>query len=221
MLTFSQKLNLAILEATNLPPRIATLAALIQQVTEDLSTTLVYTELSPPTGDDIGEANFEVTDAEGTILWLRLVYRQDGKIAYYDILAAPAQGQDWDFVDLEIGYPYADFLDDVSDLELEPPARDYGLDILNIIAWVIYAHQQIVAREQRGEGPDLDNLYEAGYYKVRATIADSEHGQATLGYWLEATSSEDARQQLAAMVGDRLIGKPQIIQFQKEEPDYS
>jgi hypothetical protein len=113
-------------------------------------------------------------------------------------------------IDGLLEYPYGDFLADVEGLRVEPPKKDYGLNFQNIIAWHLNAHGQKAA--------DIENRYDAGFYKVRGTITMPDGLESRIGYWLQATSSEDARRQFRER-SNYTARDMKVEQFSAEEPD--
>lgn len=211
---FTKKLSL-VLEAVTPNPRVSKLTQLASQVATDFACQFKAGEVEAD--EKYGDIyHFTITNETETVLWFTVHCEPSGLINNYSILAQPVGGQEWDFTDLEPTVSYEDFLGWVDDLEVELPPKDYGIGILNIIAWVINAHNQLSASPQ-----DLDGLFEAGFYKVRCTALPPEgEGQVSFGYWIEATSSDDAKQQIVDMLGERLLDEPKIIQFSKEKQEF-
>jgi hypothetical protein len=114
-------------------------------------------------------------------------------------------------IDDLLEYPWDDFLADTEDLGVKPPEKDYGVGFLNIIAWHLGAYGQRTT--------DLGNRFDAGWYKVRGTILTPDGLEARVGYWVEATSSEDAKKQFLDRSND--TGRDlKIEQFAPEKPDF-
>lgn len=180
------------------------LATLCQQVADDYG-------LRVAVGRDrtrLGGADLNIGDGS-LLLWVTFDDEHDpDKIT--DLLSlATYKG----LGDIELDHlhelTYNEFLDMVADTGIEPPEKDYGLDLQNTIAWHLHAYKQ--------SGRDLQNLYSAGYYKVRGTVARAGESTRT-GLWVHATSSEDARQQFidAAQGSARDL---KIESFSEEKPD--
>lgn len=213
---FNDKLSL-VLESISIDAKLTKLYDLIGRIATDFGTKLNIGKGEQFDDENIGRSSATINDQEGTIAWLTIDYDlARGWIREYTILAAPAEGQEWDFVDITPETTYDEFLGWTADVPVEPPSKDYGIAILNMIAWVINAHQQIAVNGSQ----DLDNLYEAGAYRVEITLEMPDGEQATTRYWVQATSSEDARQQLIDRLGDSLIGQPRVVQFAEASPDW-
>jgi hypothetical protein len=115
-------------------------------------------------------------------------------------------------IDDLLEYPWDDFLADTEDLGIKPPEKNYGIDFLNIIAWHLGAYGQKTKN-------DIENRFDAGWYKVRGTIMAPDGFEARIGYWIEATSSDDAKRQFLERSNN--TGKDlKIDQFVKEKPEF-
>ena len=94
----------------------------------------------------------------------------------------------------------------------EPYTKDYGLDFLNIVGWLLHASQNLPRRDAAKES------YAAGAYqvRVRAKIGDEER---VANLWVQATSSEDAIEVAREHVGAGFIDG-EVIGFREESADW-
>ena len=114
-------------------------------------------------------------------------------------------------IDDLLEYSWDDFLADTEDLGVKPPEKDYGVGFLNIIAWHLGAYDQ--------QTTDIENRFDAGWYKVRGTIRTPDGLEARVGYWVEATGSEDAKKQFLERSNNTGTDL-KIDQFVIKKPDF-
>jgi hypothetical protein len=104
-----------------------------------------------------------------------------------------------------------EFLADTEELKVKPPDKDYGIGFLNVIAWHLGAYGQKTA--------DLENRFDSGWYRIRGTVTTPDGLEARIGHWIQATSSDDAKQQFSELSNG--TGRDlKVEQFSAEQPDY-
>ncbi len=117
----------------------------------------------------------------------------------------------WEFYDLQ-DMDVAGLYEQNPELnELVPDTTDYGIESINAFATLLAAILKLL---EQG-GTDFENLYEHGGYKLHITLRTAD-GEITTGYWVEATSSEDARQRVKEEMGDKLL-RVEVVGFRSPQ----
>lgn len=155
--------------------------------------------LDEPYSQSMGNTKYDLTKGSEPLGYIEFVEEDED----FSINGWLDCGDDagWEFYDLQ-DLDVAGLYEQNPELnKLVPDAtRDYGIESINAFATLLAAILKLL---EQG-GTDFESLFEHGGYQVRITIK-TEQGDISTNLWLEATSSDDAHQQVRDRFGEQLL----------------